>query len=64
MARFKYIDAQPKLMPVDLAALLLPGTFEHALHHLLGQVIDLSHFDARYRNDTIGTLACPLAMLL
>ena len=55
MARFKYIDTQPKLIPVDLAQQLLPGTFEHALHHLLDRAIDLSHFDARYRNDETGT---------
>ncbi len=36
MARYNYIDTQPKLIPVDLAAQLLPGTFEHALNHLLG----------------------------
>lgn len=54
MARYKYIDTQPKLIPVDLTAQLLPGTFEHALHHLLDHAIDLTPFDARYRNDLTG----------
>ena len=33
MARYTYIDTNPKCIPVDLAAQLLPGTFEHALNH-------------------------------
>ncbi|MCU0649713.1 MAG: hypothetical protein MUF00_17115 [Gemmatimonadaceae bacterium] len=48
MARYKCIDTQPKFLPVDLAAQLLPGTFEHALHHLLEHAIDLRPIDARY----------------
>lgn len=64
MARYKPIDLQPKLIPVDLAAQLLPGTFEHALHHLLEHAIDLPPFDARYRNDTTGAPAYAPAMLL
>ena len=64
MARYKYIDTQPKLIPVDLAAQLLPGTFEHALNHLLDHAVDLSYFDARFRNDTTGAPAYPPALLL
>jgi hypothetical protein len=41
-----------------------PGTFEHALHHLLEQAIDLTPFDARYRNDVTGAPAYAPAMLL
>ena len=33
MARYKYIDTQPKFLPVDLAQQLHPGTFEHALNY-------------------------------
>ena len=54
MARYKHIDTNPKLLPVDLARQLLPGTFEHALNHLLDGPIDLSSFDARFRNDETG----------
>lgn len=64
MARNKYIDTQPKLLPVDLAAQLLPGTFEHALHHLLEHAIDLTPFDARYRNVATGAHAYSPGMLL
>ncbi|MDP9179992.1 MAG: IS1182 family transposase [Gemmatimonadota bacterium] len=64
MARYKYIDTAPRFLPVDLARQLLPGTFEHAVHHLLEHTIDLSAFDARFRNDTTGAPAYPPAMLL
>lgn len=64
MARYKPVDTQPKFVAIDLAAQLLPGTFEHALHHLLEQAIDLTPFDARYRNDTTGAPAYAPAMLL
>jgi transposase len=64
MAHYKYIDTNPRFLPVDLARQLLPGTFEHALHHLLTGPIDLSHFDARFRNDDTGAPAYPPATLL
>ena len=64
MARYKYIDTNPRFLAVDLARQLLPGTFEHALNHLLDHAIDLSHFDARFRNDTTGASAYPPALLL
>jgi transposase len=64
MARYKPVDTQPKFVAIDLAAQLLPGTFEHALHHLLEQAIDLTPFDARYRNDTTGAPAYAPSMLL
>jgi transposase len=64
MARYRPIDTQPKFLPVDLARQLLPGTFEHAVHHLLEHAIDLSVFDARFCNDATGAPAYPPAMLL
>ena len=64
MARYKHIDTNPKFLPVDLARQLLPGTFEHAVHHLLEHSIDLTRFDARFRNDDAGATAYPPAMLL
>jgi transposase len=64
MARYKHIDTSPKFIPVDLVAQLLPGTFEHALCHLIDHEVDLSRFDARYRNDVTGAPAFPPAMLL
>ena len=64
MARYKYIDTNPRFLAVDLARQLLPGTFEHALNHLLDHEIDVSHFDSRFRNDETGATAYPPAMLL
>jgi transposase len=64
MARYKYIDTNPKFLAVDLARQLLPGTFEHAVNHLLDHEIDLSPFDTRFRNDETGAPAYSPAMLL
>lgn len=64
MARYKHIDTSPRFLPVDLAAQLLPGTFEHAAHHLLAHAVDLTRFDARFRNDETGAPAYPPRMLL
>jgi transposase len=64
MARYKYIDTNPRFLPVDLARQLLPGTFEHALNYLLDHAIDLASFDARFRNDETGAPAYPPALLL
>ena len=63
MARYKRIDMSPRLLPVDLEAQLLPGTFAHALLHLIDE-LDLSAFDGHYRNDTDGATANAPAMLL
>jgi hypothetical protein len=35
----------------------LAGTFEHALNHLLDHAIDLSGFDAWFRNDATSAAA-------
>jgi hypothetical protein len=64
MARYKPIDTSPRFLAVDLERQLPPGTFEHALHHLVDHELDLSGFDARYRNDLTGAAAYPPAMLL
>ena len=64
MARYKYIDTSPRFIPIDLARQLLPGTFEHAVNHLLEHELDLTRFDARFRNDVTGAPAYPPAMLL
>ncbi len=64
MARYKHIDVSPRFLAVNLKRQLLPGTFEHALDHLLDHEIDLSTFDARFKNDETGASAYPPAMLL
>lgn len=64
MARYKHIDTSPRFLAVDLQRQLLPGTFEHALNHLIDHELDLSSFDARFKNDATGAAAYPPAMLL
>ncbi len=64
MARYKPIDTSPRFLAVDLQRQLLPGTFEHALNHLINHELDLSSFDARFKNDETGAAAYPPAMLL
>ena len=64
MARYKHIDTGPRFLAVDLERQLLPGSFEHALHHLIDHEIDLTGFDARYKNDLTGAAAYPPGMLL
>lgn len=57
MARYKVVDTQPRFLPIDLAHQLLPGTFEHALSHLLDNELDLSDFDTRFRKHATGASA-------
>jgi len=64
MARYKPIDTSPRFIAVDLERQLLPGTFEHALNYLVDHQLDLSRFDARYKNDRTGASAYPPGMLL
>lgn len=64
MARFKPIDMSPKLIPVDFARQILPGSFEYALCHLIDREIDLSEMEERYRNDETGAPAYAPALLL
>ncbi len=64
MARYKHIDTSPRFLAVDLSKQLLPGSFEHALNHLIDHEIDLVGFDSRYRNDKTGAAAYPPAVLL
>jgi len=63
VARYKHVDMSPRLLPVDLGAQLVPGTFAHALHHLVDE-LDLSSFDAQYSNDETGAPAHAPGMLL
>jgi transposase len=64
MARYKHIDTSPRFLAVDLQRQLLPGTFEHAMNHLIDNALDLSSFDVRFKNDLTGAAAYPPAMLL
>jgi hypothetical protein len=53
-----------RFIAVDLKRQPLPGTFEHALNHLIDHELDLGDFDARYKNDVTGATACPPALLV
>jgi transposase len=64
MARYYDVEADLRFVAIDLSKQLRPGTFEHALNHLIDHELDLSHFDLRYRNDDTGAPAYPPAMLL
>lgn len=60
MARYKRIDTSPRFLAADLERHLLPGTFEHALNHLIDHELDLSGFDTRYNYDPVTvTCSCP-----
>ncbi len=64
MARYKHIDTSPRFLAVDLERQLLPGSFEYALNYLIDHKLDLTRFDARFRNDATGASAYPPGMLL
>ena len=57
MARYKTIDLGQRFLAVDLEKQLLPGSFAHAVHHLLDHDFYPSGFDARYGNDDTGASA-------
>ena len=63
MARYKTIDMSPRLLPVSLDAQLVPGSFAHAMHHLVDG-LDLRAFDTHFRNDASGAPAHAPRMLL
>ncbi len=65
MARYKHYDySQGKFIPISFDKQILPGTFEHTLHYLIDNEIDLSIFDLRYQNDDMGAPAYDPAILL
>jgi transposase len=65
MARYKDSSfTQSKFIPVVFSQQITPGTFEHTITFLIDEHLDMSVFDARYKNDTTGRLAYEPAMLL
>jgi len=65
VARFKSYDYnQTVLLPVDFEQQILPGTFEHSLHYLVDNELDLSIFDSKFNNDEAGRPAYDPAILL
>lgn len=64
MARFKPIHKGLKLLPVDFDRQVIPGSFEHALCHLVDHALDLTTFHKRYHNDVEGAPAFDPAVLI
>ncbi len=58
-----YSYDQTRFLPVDLKNQLQPGTFEFALHQIVG-AMDLSCFDERFHNDETGAPAYDPRILL
>ena len=65
MARYKHYNyGQDKMIAVSFEDQILPGTFEHTLHHLVERELSLGAFDAKYRNDDGGAPAYDPRLLL
>jgi hypothetical protein len=65
MARYKpYNLKQDKRTPLSYADQIVPGSFEYALNEIVEEHLDLSVFEARYRNDETGRLAYDPKVLL
>jgi transposase len=65
VARYKnYNYKQGRLIPVYFEKQILPGTFEYTLNYMIDSELDLSIFDARYRNDEEGAPAYDPRILL
>ena len=64
MARYKPVHQGLKLLPVDFDQQVIPGSFEHALCHVVDHELDLTAFHARYNNDDEGAPAFDPAVLI
>jgi len=65
MAKFKPLNEnQLVMLPISLQDQLVPGTLEHTLSQLVENHLDLSVFDARYKNDETGAAAIHPKILL
>jgi transposase len=65
MARYKdYNFDQMKMIPVAFDRQILPGSFEYSLAWLVDNELDLSAFDAHFRNDDNGRPAYDPRLLL
>ena len=65
MAKFKPLhENQLVMLPISLQDQLVPGTLEHTISELVEKHLDLSVFDARYKNDETGAAAIHPKILL
>ena len=59
-----YDDKQSVIEPIFLEDQLVPGTLEYAIHYIVEERLDMSVFDARYKNDTTGRKSIDPKLLL
>ena len=65
MAKYrKYDQTQSLLLPVRFHEQIIPGTFVHALNHIVDNELDLSIFESRYKNTKTGAPAYNPAILI
>ncbi len=65
MPNFKPFDYnQSSMVVINYEDQLQPGTFEHAIHYLVSERMDLAAFHPKYRNDHGGRAAYDPAILL
>jgi len=65
MGRFKYYSyEQTVILPINFSKQILPGTFEHTLHHLIDNELDLKDFYEKVHNDETGAPAYDPAIML
>jgi len=65
MPKFVPVDYnQSSMVVINYQDQLQPGTFEHAIHHLVDQKLDLSVFYPNYQNEDTGRPAYDPAVLL
>jgi hypothetical protein len=57
MARYKgYTYEQGIMIPVDFSKQIIPGTLEYSIHWIVGNKIDVSEIEKKYKNDATGDL--------
>jgi len=65
MAKYKHYNySQNVLIPVSLSEQIAPGTLEFAINVLVEERMDMSRFDAKFKNDETGCKAYNPKILL
>jgi transposase len=65
MAKHQHYDyKQSVIESIFLEDQLVPGTLEYATHYIVEERLDMSAFDARYKNDTTGRKTIDPKLLL
>jgi transposase len=65
MAKYKsYNYAQTVMLPVSLKDQLADGTIEFAIHTLVEEILDMTRFDSKFKNDETGCKAYNPKILL